>query len=137
MTYSSREVERDQATHDHYAKNALATGHEPTCEMVVGAWTTAQGVAVNWPTLRGRPDCTCGKKDELNEAEDERVARAVRETYPELTPLDEDARRRVERLERLESEGHVHAPDGPGDFPACPVSGCDWETSQEDPLRQQ
>jgi hypothetical protein len=41
--------------HDHYARNALACGHAETCEKV-----TAE---INWPTLLGRPACTCGRDE--------------------------------------------------------------------------
>lgn len=37
--------------HEHYARNALARGHSSECELV-----TAN---VNWPTMLGRPACTC------------------------------------------------------------------------------
>lgn len=43
---------RDLELHDHYAKNSLAVGHSPLCEKVVAGR--------NWPTMVGRPDCTCG-----------------------------------------------------------------------------
>lgn len=38
--------------HTHYASNAQACGHEATCALVT--------TPVNWPTLMGRPECTCG-----------------------------------------------------------------------------
>jgi hypothetical protein len=52
--------EQHRELHDHYARNALARGHAPGCPVVTGAggrvWT---GVPVNWPTIFGRPACTC------------------------------------------------------------------------------
>lgn len=42
----------ESAMHTHYASNALAQGHAETCARV----TTPR----NWPTMLGRPDCTCG-----------------------------------------------------------------------------
>lgn len=47
-------TERERELHTHYASNALAVGHEPDCSKV----TTAR----NWPTMFGRPDCTCPKE---------------------------------------------------------------------------
>ena len=52
-------MDREQKLHDHYASNARARGHKDTCQLVVGHWTTKSGVDVNWPTLNGRPVCTC------------------------------------------------------------------------------
>jgi hypothetical protein len=43
----------DQACHDHYASNAKARGHTPKCLLVTKA--------INWPTIAGRPACSCGK----------------------------------------------------------------------------
>lgn len=57
MTFTK---EQDQALHDHYARNARSQGHADTCQKVVGLWTTNKGVGVNWPTIMGRPQCTCG-----------------------------------------------------------------------------
>ena len=64
MTYTQREIDRDQATHDHMARNARSRGHAENCDKVAGHWTTAQGVGVNWPTMLGRPACTCGLQRE-------------------------------------------------------------------------
>lgn len=44
--------ETEQELHEHYARNAKARGHEATCDKVT--------VFRNWPTLLGRPACTCG-----------------------------------------------------------------------------
>ena len=55
--------ERMQETHDHYEKNALVNGHRNDCQLVVGFWKTNNGVWVNWPTLNGRPKCTCGRDE--------------------------------------------------------------------------
>lgn len=57
-------IERDWGTSRHWARNARTRGHAETCEMVAGFWTTVHGVPVNWPTLYGRPDCTCGREPE-------------------------------------------------------------------------
>lgn len=46
-------VGKDAETHAHYARNAIACGHKETCAKVT--------TPVNWPTLFGRPGCTCGK----------------------------------------------------------------------------
>lgn len=43
----------DRELHDHYASNAKATGHAGDCALV-----TADR---NWPTIMGRPACTCGQ----------------------------------------------------------------------------
>lgn len=49
-----RELEgRDAEQHEHYAKNSIACGHATTCAKVT--------TPVNWPTLFGRPACTCAK----------------------------------------------------------------------------
>lgn len=61
--YSQRQVNRDQELHDHYARNAIACGHEATCQKVVGFWKTIHDVWVNWPTIRGRARCTCSKEN--------------------------------------------------------------------------
>lgn len=47
--------------HEHYARNARARGHAEGCAVVTGdrVW---DGVAVNWPTIFGRPSCTCKKE---------------------------------------------------------------------------
>jgi hypothetical protein len=38
--------------HDHYANNALACGHAPTCQKVT--------LERNWPTIVSHPVCDCG-----------------------------------------------------------------------------
>lgn len=48
----------ESAMHTHYASNALAQGHAETCARV----TTPR----NWPTMLGRPDCTCGHSADAN-----------------------------------------------------------------------
>jgi hypothetical protein len=50
-------TERELALHRHYARNAAACGHRPTCEKV-----TADR---NWPTIMGRPRCTCGQESSV------------------------------------------------------------------------
>ena len=55
--------------HDHYAKNAKAYGHDEKCEKVT-AW-------VNWPTILGRPTCTCGLDARLS-AQVERLNQVTR-----------------------------------------------------------
>jgi hypothetical protein len=45
---------KEQELHDHYARNAKACGHAATCRKVTDN--------INWPTISGRPPCTCGKE---------------------------------------------------------------------------
>lgn len=42
---------KDAEEHAHYARNARARGHAETCAKIT--------TPVNWPTLFGRPACTC------------------------------------------------------------------------------
>ena len=42
---------RTMFLHNHYAANATVAGHEASCKMVTEY--------VNWPTMSGRPACTC------------------------------------------------------------------------------
>lgn len=53
----------DQELSDQHVRNARALGHTDECQMAVGLWVTKDGVRVNWPTLLGRPVCTCGRKE--------------------------------------------------------------------------
>lgn len=48
--------------HDHYARNAQARGHAPTCRKVTDER--------NWPTIMGRPPCTCPAGPEPSPAGD-------------------------------------------------------------------
>jgi hypothetical protein len=43
----------EQELHEHYASNARACGHADDCLKVT--------LPVNWPTLWGKPLCTCGR----------------------------------------------------------------------------
>jgi hypothetical protein len=56
-------TEREQMLHDHYASNAKARGHGESCDLVA--------VDHNWPTILGRPRCTC------------KARRAVQFVHPE------------------------------------------------------
>lgn len=60
INHSKVSTQHLQSVHDHYASNARTAGHAETCEKIVGHWTTKDGIGVNWPTLNGRPRCTCG-----------------------------------------------------------------------------
>lgn len=51
MTAEPTGPTRAEELHAHYAANAIATGHAADCAMV-----TADE---NWPTIKGRPSCTC------------------------------------------------------------------------------
>lgn len=46
-----KEPRRLTFLHNHYAANAVVAGHEASCAMVT--------TFVNWPTMSGRPACTC------------------------------------------------------------------------------
>lgn len=44
-------------THDHYASNSKAQGHTSACALVTAP--------INWPTLAGRPACSCEQRQEI------------------------------------------------------------------------
>lgn len=44
-------TERERELHDWYARNARARGHADDCRLVTEPR--------NWPTMFGRPRCTC------------------------------------------------------------------------------
>lgn len=46
-------TQKEHELHVHYASNALVGGHAADCDKVT--------TAINWPTILGRPSCTCGR----------------------------------------------------------------------------
>lgn len=50
-TMTTTDEQRHQELHDHYASNAIARGHAADCDLVT--------TPINWPTICGRPICSC------------------------------------------------------------------------------